>query len=270
MIPLNYALFFAFAIPIGFLLNIPFYIQWLKKQKPNNEVYLYMVRGKFTYLNVLDMIARIERATNQDLRLDRIKIERYFEISKTKKISFSVYRSVVYRLLKEKSFGSPKVLNSIRRMPLYTKVVAIWDLMILLSIINAATVIFLIDFNLPFLSAVFGGLIAGFIPGSIIWLFCHLIFNHTLKYSANKRIKNVSSIPFRIAMAQFWAFTGGLFWKDIYWYEGSSTWIKGSSTGYYGGISSGFGSGGFGGFGGGGFGGFGGGGFGGGGAGGSW
>ena len=264
MIPFEYALFLAIWIPIGFLVNIPFYIYWLKKRKPNNEVYLYMVRGKFTYLNVLDMIARIERATSQDLKAERRKIERYYKRSKERKKSFKIYRSMVYRLLKEKSFGKPKPLKSIRRMPIYTKIVAIWDLMIILSILNCV-VISAYSFGLSFLGALFTALTVGLFIAFPVWLCCHLIFNHTLKYSTNKRIKEASSIPFRIAMAQFWAFTGGYLWKDIYWIDGGSSWVKGSYGGYYGGISSGFG-----GFGGGGFGGFGGGGFGGGGAGGSW
>lgn len=262
LIPFEYALYLAIWIPIGFLVNIPFYIYWLKKQKPNNEVYLYMVRGKFTYLNVLDMVARIERATSQDLKAERRKIERYYNRSQKRKKSFKIYRSMVYRLLKEKSFGKPKPLKSIRRMPVYTKVVAIWDLMIILSIMNC---IFIsgYSYGFSFLGAVLLALIMSVFIAAPVWLCCHLIFNHALKYSTNKRIKEASSIPFRIAMAQFWAFTGGYLWKDIYWVEGSSSWVVGSSAGYYGGISSGFG-------GGGGFGGFGGGGFGGGGAGGSW
>ena len=265
MIPFQYALFFAFAIPVGFLLNLPFYIQWLKRQKPNDEVYLYMVRGKFTYLNVLDMISRIERATNQELKSERIKIERYFKIAKKRKKSFKIYRSLVYRLLKEKSFGKPKILKSIRRMPGYTKVVAIWDLMIVLSILNCF-VIMAYSSGVPLLGAVLIALLIGIFPSAPVWLICHLALNHALKYSTNKRIKNVTSVPFRIAMAQFWAFTGGYLWKDIYWIEGSSRWLVGGTSGYYSGISSGF----SGGFGGGGFGGFSGGGFGGGGAGGSW
>lgn len=259
MIPFEYALYLAIWIPIGFLVNIPFYIYWLKKRNPNNEVYLYMVRGKFTYFNVLDMIARIERATNQDLKAERRKIERYYKRSKERKKSFKIYRSMVYRLLKEKSFGKPKPLKSIRRMPIYTKIVAIWDLMIILSILNCV-VISAYSFGLSFIGALFTALTVGLFIAFPIWLCCHLIFNHTLKYSTNKRIKEASSIPFRIAMAQFWAFTGGYLWKDIYWVEGGSSWVKGSYGGYYGGISSGLG----------GFGGFGGGGFGGGGAGGSW
>tara|TARA_B100001173_G_scaffold21386_1_gene17080 strand:+ start:82 stop:879 length:798 start_codon:yes stop_codon:yes gene_type:complete len=265
LIPLEYAVIFAFCVPIGFLINIPFYIHWLKRQKPHNEVYLYMVRGKFTYLNVLDMVARIERATKQDLRLERIKIERYFERSQKRKKSFKIYRSMVYRLLKEKSFGKPKILNSIRRMSSYTKVVAIWDLMIILSILNCI-VISAYSEGVPFLGAVLIALLFGIFLAGPVWIICHLVLNHALKYSTNKRIKKVDSVPFRIVMAQFWAFTGGYLWKDIYWVEGVSSWAVGSYGGYYGGISSGLG--GFGG--GGGFGGFGGGGFGGGGAGGSW
>ena len=264
MIPLEYAILFAFCVPIGFLINIPFYIHWLKGQKPDNEVYLYMVRGKFTYLNVLDMVARIERATNQDLKVERRKIEGYYNRSQKRKKSFKIYRSIVYRLLKDKSFGKPKPLKSIRRMPIYTKIVAICDLMIILSILNWV-VISAYSFGHSFIGAVLNALTVGLFIAFPVWLCCHLIFNHTLKYSTNKRIKEASSIPFRIAMAQFWAFTGGYLWKDIYWIDGGSSWVKGSYGGYYGGISSGFG-----GFGGGGFGGFGGGGFGGGGAGGSW
>lgn len=254
MIPFEYALYLAIWIPIGFVVNIPFYIYWLKKRKPNNEVYLYMVRGKFTYLNVLDMISRIERATSQDLKAERRKIERYYERSKERKKSFKIYRSMVYRLLKEKSFGKPKPLKSIRRMPIYTKIVAIWDVMIILSILNCV-VISAYSFSLSFTGAIFTALTVGLFIAFPVWLCCHLIFNHTLKYSTNKRIKEASSIPFRIAMAQFWAFTGGYLWKDIYWVEGSSSWVTGSYGGYYGGISSGFGGfgdSGFGGFGGGG------------------
>ena len=106
------------------------------------------------------------------------------------------------------------------------------------------------SFGVVILVAIFGVM-----PASLVWFIAHTMFNNILKYITEVKIKKVSSIPYRIAMAQYWAFFLGYFWKDIYWVDFSGY----SNFGvYYGGVSSGWSSGsseGFGGFNGGGFGG---------------
>lgn len=213
-------------IIVGFIVNIPFYIAWLKRQKPSEEVYLYMVRGKFTYLNVIALIDRIEIATGKELRRERQKIEQYYNTSQKRGKSFKAYRSKVYPMLRGESFGKPQVINALRRMPLYTRIVAIWDLLIFMSIINIIVLSFMEDSDVVYASIV--GTVFGIIPASIVWFVCHLAFNVSLKASTEKRLKSIDSIPFRIAMAQFWAFTYGLFWRDIYWVDGGASWLSAS------------------------------------------
>lgn len=265
MISGSLALILALVIFIGFFINIPFYINWLKHEQPSNEVFLYMVKGRFTYLNVLDLISRIENETGQKLGYERKRIEYFYNNSQKRGIAFKKYRQRIYRLLRKKSFGEKSIITSIKRMPKYTRVVFIWDIMVFWSCINVG-VCFAAEKMSVFYASLCGGVFA-LMPAVFIWFFCHVTFNNALKHSTSKRIKNKSSIPFRIAMAQFWAVTGGLFWRDVYWMDGASSWY--GNNGYYGGYgiggSAGWSSGGFDGFGG-----FGGGDFGGGGAGGDW
>lgn len=221
-----------------------------------------MVKGKFTYLNVLDLIARIESTTGEKLTLERKRIEYFFNNAKKRGISFKKYRQRIYRLLRKKAFGKRYVLTAFHRMPKYTKIVVVWDVLVFLSIINIGACV-AAEKEISALKLLYGS-IFGLMPALFMWFFCHVTLNNALKKSTNKRIKDISSVPFRIAMAQFWAITGGWFWRDVYWVDGPRGWsnnyhyYSGSSFGSYGGWSAGD------------FGGFGGGGFGGGGAGGSW
>ena len=166
-----------------------------------------MVKGKFTYLNVLDLVFRIEKATNQYLLKERKQIEVLFSSCQERGKPFKVYRSKVYRLLKKKAFGEPRILNAIKRMSGYTKVMAIWNVLIILSMQNLV-IIALLESKVSTFAAFFNGTIFGLIPAALVWLFCHVIFNEILKEATQQRIKSKDSIPFRIAMAQFWGYSG--------------------------------------------------------------
>lgn len=242
----------------GFFINLPIYLIWLSFQKPSNEVFLYMVRGKFTYLNVLDLVSRIERETNQSLSFERKKIELFFNNCQKRNISFKRYRPAIYRLLKKKAFGKSKIKSTLSRMPFYTKLVAFWDILIPLSLINL--VVLAMAEDTEYLYAIFFGSLLGFIPAAFVWFICHMALNSLVKFITEMRIQKASSIPYRIAMAQFWAFFAGYFWRDIYWIDLRSYSPMGV---YFGGYSTGWDSGSD-------FGGFDGGDFGGGGAGGDW
>lgn len=233
------AAWLVFLVPIGFLVNIHFYLRWLSNQKPNEEVYLYMVKGKFTYFTVLDLIGRIERATNKELKLERKKIEILYNSCVERKKPFKVYRSKIYRMLKQKSFGKPRIINSISRMPLYSQIVVIWSVLIILSVLNFI-VIALIDSRVSLAASIIAGSFFGLIPGVALWLFCHSVFNSFLKDATQMKLKYKSSIPFRIAMAQFWAFTGWIWWKDIYGEDVSIAYIDYEKGPYYSGFSSGW------------------------------
>lgn len=237
---------------------MPFYFIWLGYQKPKDEIFLYMVRGKFTYLNVLALISRIEQKTGSHLKFERKKIEAYYNAAKKRKVSFRRYRPTIYRLLKKKAFGDKSFKTAFYRMPLYSKIVAVWDLLIPVSIINLIVVSVTSDEY--FIGVVLIAAIFGIMPAALVWFVAHTVFNNILKYITEVKIKKASSIPYRIAMAQYWAFFIGYFWKDVYWVDLKSYSPSGI---YYGGFSSGWSSGS-------GFDGFGGSDFGGGGAGGDW
>ncbi len=53
-------IFFIFLACIVLLISIPFFIRWSQKQKVQNEILLYQIRGKFTYFNVLLWLEHIE------------------------------------------------------------------------------------------------------------------------------------------------------------------------------------------------------------------
>lgn len=223
--PVKVSIAIAILIIIGFLINIPFYIKWLKKQPVSSEVFLYAVKGKYTYLNVLDWVYRIERSTGQYLLKEREIIERYFISSLEAGKSIKVFKRKIHTLLKDRVFGAKMVATAIGRMSWYTKLVFFWDILILLSVVNIIVSVMAQDLNIFVASVV--GFICGFIPAAPIWLVCHLILNHTLKRCAVKYLnKGNKGAVFRVVMAQFWGASGGFLWKDIYWVEGKSTWIS--------------------------------------------
>lgn len=262
--------FLAVAVYIVFLVNIPFYIFWLKKQKTTKEAFLYNVEGRYSYDRVLDLITRIESATNRKLNKERRIILIWKQNCDKRNAPLIVYKKKIHRLLKDQSFGKRMAATAFKRMPLYSKIMALLDVAILLTIINACATGFAQDIESGTVAARVFGAIMGVIPAAPAWFIAHSIFNFAVKYSAEQSLeKNKKAGYYQIAMAHFYGFFFGFFWKDLMWENKRNDYLLGPE--YYG---VGYGIGGFGSFGGGssfsGFGGFGGGGFGGGGAGGNW
>lgn len=48
-------------------MNIPFYLHWAKNHEDSEETFLYQIKGKYTYANVLEQVGRIEDATGVTL-----------------------------------------------------------------------------------------------------------------------------------------------------------------------------------------------------------
>lgn len=258
-----FSIVLAFLITIGFLINIPFYIYWLKQQKPSEELDLYHVDGRYTYYTVLELISKIENATQTKLTKERNKIDKWKAVCDKRNVPIKAYKKKIHRLLKEKAFGKRMMVTSFRRMPKYSKITAVWNVFVLLGIANG--IVGYID--PPSIGTRLITIFFSFTIAAPLWLLVHRLFNMALKSAAMRWAKNkLEPAGLHLAMAHFWGFTGGLFWKDLVWQVGPNpSYRRMSNYGYYSGYSN---------FGGGSdysdFGGFGGGGFGGGGAGGDW
>jgi len=71
----------AIVLVVGFLINLPFFLYWAKRQKGSDEVLFYNVEGKFTYFSVLVWIDQIESLYKSPLTMERKRIEHYYSIS---------------------------------------------------------------------------------------------------------------------------------------------------------------------------------------------
>jgi len=210
---------------ISFLVNIPFFLKWAKKQKGSDEVFLYNVEGNFTYLTVLLWIERIEEFNGKVLQKERKEIERFYKVAQKGKTSIKNYKRRIHDILLIKAFGKNMVRTAFKRMALYSKITYLLDVAIYLSIINSA--ICMLSINYSWMASIIIGLFVGNIVAAPVWLICHLIFNHLLKSAARKQIKNGDGIGLRIIMAQFYGGFAGVIWKDLYYIQGRSSWTFG-------------------------------------------
>lgn len=240
-------------IYLGFFINIPFYIKWLKKQPLTDELYLYTVVGKFNYETVIELVNRIEVQQKSGLPKMRSYFAKLKEQTDRANKPYSCYKKKVIRRIKDESFGHPMMKGAFQRMSNYTKVVAVWDLFVILGAMNVFAN--LAEDGLGWLTAILFGPIVG-LP---LWLFSHSCLNYFIKSATQKEMKkHPEGTYLSIVMAQFYGFFMGMFWKDLMFVQGPNKFLYGAVSRYniYGSSSySGYGSSDFGGFDGGDFGG---------------
>lgn len=213
---------------IAFAINIPFYIRWAKQQEGSEEVLLYNVEGKFSYLSIILWIERLEKLYTKPLKKERAKVERLFNIAERGGKSIKIYKRKIHDLLLIKSFGPKMIKTAFRRMDKYSRYTYLLDVFIYLSILY--TVICFLAINLHLGLAIVSGIFAGNIIAALTWLILHLIFNGMLKSAAKKEIKAGRGIGMRIIMAQFYGAFGGVMWKDLYYIQGRSSWNLGGGV----------------------------------------
>lgn len=213
---------FALIVCLGFLINIPFFIRWAKKEEGSDEVLLYNVEGKFTYLSIVMWIDRMEALYSKPLTKQRKEIERLYNIAQKGNRSISIYKRKVHDILLIKAFGPKMIRTALGRMKNYSKVTYAWDVAVYLSVIYSMICMFSIEYNWGV--SLLRGLIVGNIVAGPVWLVCHLIFNHSLKTATRKGIKKGEGAGLRIIMAQFFGGFGGFIWKDLYYIQGKSSW----------------------------------------------
>tara|TARA_B110000211_G_scaffold217644_1_gene261703 strand:- start:1070 stop:1843 length:774 start_codon:yes stop_codon:yes gene_type:complete len=227
--------FLAVAVYIIFIVNIPFYIYWLKNQKQTKEAFLYNVEGKHSYDNVLDLVNRIEVETNSDLSKEKRIILVLKQACDRRKAPLLVYKKKIHRLLKDKAFGKNMATTAFKRMPTYSKVMALLDVGILLSILNAFAYAFSDDVESTSIGTRIGGIVVGFIPAAPLWFIAHMTFNYSLKYSAERSLtKKETAGYFQIAMAHYYGFFLGMFWKDLMWENKKNQFLLGPEYVNYG------------------------------------
>lgn len=230
----------AILVTLGFVVNIPFYIFWLEEQKESEELYLYRVDGKYTYFNVLDYISRVEVATNTKLSKERKLIAKWKAVCDKRGVPIKAFQKKIHRLLKEKAFGKRMAIGAFKRMSGYTKVMAVWDILVFLFIVNAIVSNFTIDsFFLRFMLVLMSLCI-----GTPVWMLFHRLLNNSMKRAGRKwDEKGKSPCGIHLAMAQFWGFTGGILWKDLMWQEGINRYnerVTNYGQGYYSNNNSGY------------------------------
>lgn len=219
------AVIFSILIIISFLINIPFFLKWAKKQQGSDEVLLYNVEGNFTYLTILLWIERLESEHGTILYKERKKIESFYMVVQKGKVSMKIYKRKVHDILMIKAFGKKMIRTAFSRMNSYSKITFLMDVAIYLSIIYASICLLSIDYS--WLASIFTGVFIGNIIAAPIWLVCHLIFNHFLKSLSREQIKKGGGIGLRIIMAHFYGAFGGVLWKDLYYIQGKSSWTNG-------------------------------------------
>ena len=223
----------AIVLVVGFLINLPFFLYWAKRQKGSDEVLFYNVEGKFTYFSVLVWIDQIESLYKSPLTIERKKIEHYYSISNKANKALTIFSKKIHDELLIKAFGENMIRTAFNRMKLYSKLVFLLDISILLIILYS-TILF-ISITTSWIAAVFMGTFMGIMIAAPIWLILHLILNHSLKRVAKRAIDNGDGTALRIIMAQFFGAFGGLLWKDLYHIQGKSTWLmaRKSRRGYF-------------------------------------
>ena len=213
---------------ISFLINIPFFLKWAKKQKGSDEVLLYNVEGNFTYLTILLWIERREEFHGKILKKERNEIEKFHNVAQKGKTSIRNYKRKIHDILLIKAFGKKMIRTAFKRMALYSKITYLMDIAIYLSIINSA--ICLLSINYSWIASIIIGLFVGNIVAAPVWLICHLIFNHLLMSVARDQIRKGDGIGLRIIMAQFYGGFAGVIWKDLYYIQGRSSWTFGGGS----------------------------------------
>lgn len=219
----QFSLGLAIVLVFGFLINLPFFLSWAKRQKGSDEVLFYNVEGKFTYFSVLVWIDQIESLYKSPLTTERKKIEHYYSISNKANKSLTIFSKKIHDELLIKAFGENMIRTAFNRMKLYSKLVFLLDISILLIILYS-TILF-ISITTSWIAAVFMGTFMGIMIAAPIWLILHLILNHSLKRVAKRAIDNGDGTALRIIMAQFFGAFGGLLWKDLYHIQGKSSWL---------------------------------------------
>ena len=209
-----------FAIMIvGYLVNIPFFIRWAKRQQGKGEIAMYYIRGKYTYFNVLDQIFYIEEQTGKQLKTERQKIVQIKTSSDEKGVPFYKFQKQVFRMLKEAAFEKPMMISAWNRMDFYPKLVALWDLLIVFGFLHLF-VPFLKFHGFPIMLSGILGNFAGIVFGAPLWLILHLTLNLTLRRAAKRALKSTNEIGYlHLLMVQFWAFWGGVLWQDAFFVE---------------------------------------------------
>ena len=224
----NRAWIITILLVLTFLINIPFYIRWAKKQEGSREVLLYNVEGKFTYLSIILWIERLEELFEKPLKKERARVEQYYNIANKGNKSIKIFKRKIHDLLLIKAFGPKMIKTAFNRMAKYTRYTYVLDIMVYVSILY--TTVMYISINQHIGLAIVLGVFVGNIIAAPSWLICHLIFNGALKKSAKKEIKAGRGAGMRIIMAQFYGAFGGVIWKDLYYIQGRSSWTFGSSV----------------------------------------
>ena len=215
---LVFLLLFFCVLYLGFFINIPFFLSWIKQKPATSDTFLYTVKGSFSYESVMEQIERIEKVTGTSLKVERKRLIDFNNKCAHRGFPLSRYKKQIHRMLKDKAFGKRMVREAFRRMETYEKVVALWDGMILLTFI-------VLWMALSYNAEDPGGSLAmasmfGFMIGGPFWLIAHLTLNQAIKHVAKKKVKEKQVGYFFETMAHFYGITSGLLWRDLMWEGG--------------------------------------------------
>lgn len=206
---------------LAMLVSVPFFIRWSQKQKLTEEILLYQVRGKFTYLNVILWVEQIENYYGRKFNNIRKKLQIMDKSAKRNRGTVaSYYKGDIKRLLFSLSFGKSRRVNAYKRMSPFTRFYVVSMLGIL--IIPALYAIYFWwgyeppqvsnDDDKPFMLL---GILMAFITSFVLWLFFYVVFNFIISRVEKILVKKKGHAGYlHIISAQLDGFFKGIWFRS--------------------------------------------------------
>lgn len=178
---------------LGLLLVIVVYgfqlVKWAKKQNSTLDIFLFQVRGRFSYYTVLEWINKIEIETPASLPEVSNYLEKIYRICLKKKKPIRLYKPKLDQLVEKKFFRKIKYYGVFfKRMKWPTKI-----LMLLIMLWFLLPVIFMLQFSInveKYPVGQLGGVIIGIVASIFFipfWRLIRLPFKRALKNNKRNR-----------------------------------------------------------------------------------
>jgi len=213
-------IFFIFLAWIVLLISIPFFIKWSQKQKVQNEILLYQIRGKFTYFNVLLWLEHIENHFLVRHNFIRKKLETMRNTSIRNKGGIAhFYRADIERMIFNAAFGKRRRINAYKRMAPLTKFyVAVLLAILFIPAFYAIPFWYgyeppkLMDNGQPFMLL---GILMALITSLVMWLMIFYIFNFIIYWLERYLVRRKGHAGYlHIISAQLDGFFKGIWYRS--------------------------------------------------------
>ncbi len=195
------------------LFLIPFSF-WAKKQKLDDELLLYQVRGRYTKYNISLWLEKVENEFGVRLTKHRNKLDVYVKAAKRSKRSLSVFRSKIDAIIFDAAFGPERRKEAFLRMHKYTKLIIYGQFLQILITVGYSIAYWWYVVKNP-MGAFFLGICTAFFIGVVYWLLSNVLMGAIIKII----VKTITSVKgqagyWHIVSAQLRGFYGA-FWPFV-------------------------------------------------------